>query len=99
MKKQQNKLAPNSQKHVQINTQLNQYSASYEGLVQLQSSINTLNTQENKLNQGIAIFNTQINNAREKIKKGRTQLMQNEKKLNYGYSEYNKNLSTFNTKM
>ena len=99
IKEQQGKLPVDSQEYEQISMQLNQYSDSYKKLAQLQTSINTLNTQENKLNQGIDVFNTQINNAKKEIAKGKTQLVENEKKLDDGYGEYNKNLSTFHVKM
>ncbi|MHC6179652.1 FtsX-like permease family protein [Clostridium sp. JNZ X4-2] len=99
IKEQQGKLPVGSHEYEQLSTQLNQYLDSYKGLIQLQTSINTLNDQEIKLNQGIAVFDTQMDNAKEKITKGKTQLMENERKLNYGYSEYNKNLSSFNTKI
>lgn len=99
IKEQQSKLPADSQEYKQLSTQLNQYWDSYNELIQLQTSINTLDDQESKLNQGIAVFDSQIGSARKEITEGKIQLVENERKLNYGYSEYNKNLSYFNVKI
>ncbi|HBM80739.1 MAG TPA: peptide ABC transporter permease, partial [Clostridiaceae bacterium] len=99
MKKQQSSLPADSQEYAKLSAQIDQYSASYEGLLKLQSSIDTLDTREKQLNQGIAEFNLQIADAKNKIFKGKNELEINDKKLNGGYNEYNKNLATFNAKM
>ncbi len=99
LKEQQAGLPPDSPEYAQIGEQINQYTASYQGLVQLQTSINMLDAQEDQLNQGIVTFNTQIANAKNEIANGKAELAANQKKLGDGYNEYNKNLSAFNTQM
>lgn len=99
MKEQQSALSSDSPEYAQLSAQINQYTASYQDLVRLQTSIDTLTARQDQLNQGIAAFNTQIAGAKKEIANGKAELAENEKKLNDGYTEYNNNLAAFNVQM
>lgn len=97
--KQQATLPTNNPSYAQLGEEIRQYTASYQQLVQLKATIDTLNTQESQLNKGISTFNTGIATGKQKIADGKNQLASNQKKLDDGYTEYNRNLTTFHTKM
>ncbi len=99
LKSKQSLLSKDSPEYKQLDAQIQEYSASYKGLLTLEESIKSLTARESELNQGIAAFNSQIASAREQIKDGRKELSKNEKKLKDGYDKYNKNLKEFQTKI
>lgn len=99
MKAQQNALPSDSPEYSQLGAQIGQYSAMYQDLVKLQTSIQTLTAQETQLNTGISVFQAQIAKAEQKIADGKAELAKNGKKLADGYTEYNKNADEFHTKM
>lgn len=99
MKEQAAYLPEDSPEYLQLKETINQYTASYQGLMELKGSIDTLTANESELNSGIETFNTEIKKAEKEILKGRKEIEDNEKKLKEGYDEYNENLNKFNTEM
>lgn len=99
MKKQFNALPDDSPEYEALGTTITEYSVKLEGLKQLKTSIDTLSTQEKKLNDGIATFNAEMKKAKSKIASGKAEFAANEQKLNDGYKEYNDNLAKFNAEM
>lgn len=99
MKAQMNQLPADSPEYAQFSATISQYSASYEGLLKLKTSIDALTAQEEQLNKGIKTFNTEIAKAKNEIEKGKNKIAENEKKLDDGYKEYNENLAKFNSEM
>ncbi len=99
MKAQMNQLPAGSPEHAQLSATISQYSASYEGLLKLKTSVDTLTVQEEQLNKGIETFNTEIAKAKNEIGKGKSEIAENEKKLEDGYKEYDENLAKFNSEM
>lgn len=98
LKEQLSKLTPDSPEFAGLNAQIRQYTASYQGLVKLQNSADSLTVQQNQLDQGISTYHAQIADAEEKLTKGKNELAENEKKLDKGYSEYNANYNDFQSK-
>jgi putative ABC transport system permease protein len=96
MKAQVLQLPKDSTEYMQLSETIKQYTASYQGLIKLKASIDTLTTNEAKLNQGIDTFHSEIQKAKQKIEKGKKDIVKNEKKLKDGYDKYNKNLEKFN---
>lgn len=99
MKLQLNSLPKESPEYMQLSETIKQYSASYEGLKQLQSTLTTLSANETKLNNGLVTFQTEIDKADKDIADGKKEIRDNEKKLEDGYKEYNENLDEFNSEM
>lgn len=99
MKAQMNQLPAGSPEHAQLSASISQYSASYEGLLKLKTSIDALTAQEEQVNKGIETFNTEIAKAKNEIEKGKSEIAENEKKLDGGYKEYNENLAKFHSEM
>lgn len=95
LKEQQSALPAASPEYAQLDAQIAQYTASRQGLLQLQTSVGDLTDQENQLNEGIATFNSQVASAEVQIAQGKTKLARNQKKLDDGYAEYNKNAEAF----
>ncbi len=99
MKAQLAQLPSDSQEYTQLNANISQYSASYQGLLQLKKSITNLTLNEAKLKEGIQTFHHKIGKAGEEIEKGKSEIAKNEEKLNKGYKKYNTNLEEFNRKI
>ena len=99
MKEQAANLPEDSPEYLRLKETINQYTASYQGLMELKGSIDTLTANESELNSGIETFNTEIKKAEKEIQKGRKEIEDNEKKLKEGYDEYNESLNKFNTEM
>lgn len=99
LEEQSGKLPKDSAEYEQLNTTIKQYTKSYQGLLKLRESADTLTANEASLNKGIETFNTEIQKGKEEIEKGKSEIGENEKKLKDGYEEYNKNLEKFNTEM
>ena len=96
MKLQLLQLPKDSTEYVKLSETIKQYTVSYQGLVKLKTSIDTLSAKEAKLNQGIDTFQAEIQKAKQEIEKGKKDIAKNEKKLKDGYDEYNENLEKFN---
>lgn len=99
MKAQMSQLPAGSPEHAQLSASMSQYSASYEGLLKLKTSVDTLTAQEEQVNKGIETFNTEIAKGKNGIGKGKSEIAENEKKLEDGYKEYGDNLAKFNSEM
>lgn len=99
LKANRSQLPKDSVEYQQLDAQIKEYSASYEGLLTLNESIKSLTAKEAELNQGIAAFHSQIDSAEEQIETGKKELAENDEKIQDGYEEYNKNLKEFNTKI
>lgn len=99
MKEQAANLPEDSAEYLQLKETISQYTASYQGLMELKGSIETLTAKESELNIGIETFNAEIKKAEKEIQKGRKEIEDNEKKLKEGYEEYNENLNKFKTEM
>lgn len=99
MKEQAANLPEDSAESLQLKETINQYTASYQGLMELKGSIDTLTASESELNNGVKTFNSEIKKAEKEIQKGRQEIEENEKKLKEGYDEYNENLDKFNSEM
>ncbi len=92
-------LPKDSPQYKELDTQLQNYTVSYQGLLSLKNSIQNLTAKEKELNGGIAAFHTQIDSAKVQIEKGKKELAKNDKKIKDGYDKYNKNLKEFQTKI
>lgn len=99
LKEQQAGLPADSPEYAPLGEQIRRYAAFYSQLVQFQTSIDTLNAQENRLNQGIAAFHAQIAKARQQLANGKSQLAENQRKLDDGYAEYSRNSAAFRAQM
>ncbi|MCL2431656.1 FtsX-like permease family protein [Candidatus Bathycorpusculum sp.] len=88
-----------SSSYVALTVVIAEYSETLEGLRQLKSSIDTLNTQETQLNDGIAVFNAEIEQAKNEIGKAKNEITVNEQKIVEGYHEYYTNLAKFNVEI
>lgn len=99
MKEQLAALPVDSPEFTQLDAQVKQYSASYDQMLQLKSSIQSLTEQEAQLNAGIVTFNAKISEAEAQITEGKAEIEENQRKLDEGYDEYNKNLDDFNTEI
>lgn len=99
LKEQQSALPADSQEYAQLGSQIQQYYITYQGLLQLESSIQSLTAREDQLNQGIDTFNAQIVSAENKIDSGKSELNENQKQLDNGYADYSNNLHDFNAKI
>lgn len=87
--------AADSPEYAAISDEIAQYTATYQSLAGLQSTIGTLTEQEDQLEAGIEAFNEEIAAAQAKIDAGKDTLAQSESELNDGYDEYNDNLSSY----
>lgn len=99
MKTQLTALSPDSQEYATLSATLEQYEASYKGLVKLQKSITELTGKEEALNKGIKAFDTEITKAERKLKEVKNELIESENQLNDGYETYGKSLKKFNSKI
>lgn len=99
MKAQQSGLSADSPEYASLGAEIDQYTASYQGLVELQNSIETLNARQEQLDRGIDAFQTQIAAAKQKISDGKAELTQNEKKLDDGVAAYNNQAGDFHSQI
>ena len=99
MKAQLSVLPESCPEYLQLSAVIKEYSAQYENLIKLISSVNELESQELKLNEGIKIFDSEIAKSRAELKKGREKLAAGEKEIKDGYGEYYKNLEIFKTEI
>ena len=92
-------LTPGSEEYLLCAQTLAQYQTRLEDLTALSQSLDTLNTQQAALRQGLAQLEEQMAQAKAELKSRKEELTQGENSLADGYNQYYQNLQAFTQQM